>query len=92
MGAADQPSEAALLASICEGLWGDAWPASAARVLGMNERTLQRVRAAVRAGRGYPLNPRVLLDLAGWLKARADQHREWERALFRAGVAAEARP
>ncbi len=61
---ADLPDGAALLASVGASLYGREWPAPLARALGVNVRTLQRLAAAVREGRGYPVSPGVLLDLA----------------------------
>lgn len=91
MGAADKPTDAALLASIGLAMFGQEWPAPMARLLGLNVRTLQRLANAVREGRGYPLNPNVLKELALTLRERARAHLADAERLEIAAEAAERR-
>lgn len=74
MAAADQPSDAQLVASVGAALYGEEWAAPLGRWLGVNVRTMQRLKAAVSEGRGYPLNPRLLAHLAALLRERARMH------------------
>lgn len=91
MGSADQPSDAALLARVGADMYGQEWPAPLARLLDVNVRTMQRLAAAVREGRGYPLNPNLLAEAARLLRVRAQAHLHDAELLDRAAQAAERR-
>jgi hypothetical protein len=91
MAAADRPSDAQLIARAGVSMFGDEWPAPLARALGVNPRTMQRLAAAVREGRGYPLNPSLIEDLAALLRLEAREHLAQAEALEQASADAKAR-
>lgn len=70
MGAADLPTDAKLFVTAAQLLFGQEWTGQMARALSLNERTVSRIRAAVAEGRGYPINPNVLLAIAVKLRER----------------------
>jgi hypothetical protein len=91
MAAADRPSDAALVAGVGATMFGEEWAAPLARWLGVNVRTMQRLKAAVSEGGGYPLNPDLLAHMADLLRERARVHLEDAKRLEAAAREAEGR-
>lgn len=65
-----QPDAAEKVARAGLALYGEDWAAPLARALGLNERTVRRIRAAALAGEDYPVAPGVLADLRALLRAQ----------------------
>lgn len=65
------------IADACEALWGERWQSTMARELGMNLRGVQRLAAAARDDRAYPVSRERLGHLLGELERR---HRPLQRA------------
>jgi hypothetical protein len=74
MNMTDRPPHASeLVARYGEALAGSEWGAALARLTGINERTMSRIRAAAREGREYPAARGVLAALHEALTAVLDQ-------------------
>jgi hypothetical protein len=72
---------ARLFAEAGAALFGEDWGPGMAEALGMNLRTCQRIKAAVKAGGDYPVAPGALADLVVKLIARQNQLGEIRRRL-----------
>lgn len=60
-----------LLARAGQALYGPEWTGLLAADLGLNDRTMRRLKAAAAAGSAYPIAPGVWGDLARLLRARS---------------------
>lgn len=69
----DDPAK--LLVEAGEALFGGEWQRAFAEAFGVNERTVRRIVQAVREGRGYPVSPGLLTEVATRLSEKADANR-----------------
>jgi hypothetical protein len=81
-----------LLATAGEALHGPEWGTKLARDLGLNDRTIRRVKAAALDGRPYPVAPGALDQAAALLRAKGRQLTELADAMARAARQIETRP
>ncbi len=72
--------DAALIARAGRLLYGEEWTGRLAADLGLNERTMRRIKAANTAGRDYPIAPGVFDDLKALLVERSGELQALARA------------
>lgn len=63
------------VADLATSIFGSDWGAPMARVTGINQRTLLRIKAAAADGREYPAARGALAELAAQMQYRADECR-----------------
>jgi hypothetical protein len=81
-----------LLAMAGAALHGPDWAAPLARDLGLNDRTIRRIKAAALAGKTYPIAPGALDQAAGALRLKGRQLVELAEQISAAARAIEDRP
>jgi hypothetical protein len=87
------PTLPALIAAAGRALYGEEWGRALAADLKVNERTIQRIAKAARAGEGYrSIGPGLLRDAADLVGVRVSELRAVERQLRAAAAVLPAEP
>jgi hypothetical protein len=75
----DAATHAERLSSLSSRLFGEEWAADVARLTGVNERTVRRIRQAAREGREYPGARGVLAALGEAVRPIAEDLKAYRR-------------